>query len=118
MSVRATVPAAGTPERPPPAPGEQVGGLSLGAPMTAGAEIRVHRAHTEDGAVAALKLGFDVIHLERIVAFTLPHNQASRGAMEHCGFKYQRDFVHAGLPHVLYILEAREFAIGRLDSTS
>jgi RimJ/RimL family protein N-acetyltransferase len=69
-------------------------------------------------SVAALKLGFDVIHLERIVAFTLPHNQASRGAMEHCGFKYQRDFVHAGLPHVLYILEAREFAIGRLDSTS
>ena len=50
------VPAAGAPEVPPPALGEQVGGVSLGAPMTAGAEIRVHRAHTEDGAVAALKL--------------------------------------------------------------
>ena len=50
------MPAAGAPEVPPPALGEQVGGVSLRAPMTAGAEIRVHRAHTEDGAVAALKL--------------------------------------------------------------
>jgi RimJ/RimL family protein N-acetyltransferase len=54
----------------------------------------------------ALKLGFDTMHLERIVAFTLPHNRASRAVMEHCGFKYNRDIVHANLPHVLYILEA------------
>ena len=27
--------------------------------------------------------------------------------MEHCGFTYNRDIVHANLPHVLYILEAR-----------
>ncbi len=60
-------------------------------------------------SIAALKMGFDVMHLERIVAFTLPHNRASRGVMEHCGFKYQRDFTHAGLPHVLYTLEARDF---------
>jgi [ribosomal protein S5]-alanine N-acetyltransferase len=45
-----------------------------------------------------------------IVAFTLTHNRASRGVMEHCGFSYQRDIVHAGLPHVLYLLEARNFA--------
>jgi hypothetical protein len=30
--------------------------------------------------------------------------------MENCGFTYQRDIVHAGLPHVLYLLEARNFA--------
>jgi len=29
--------------------------------------------------------------------------------MEHCGFTYQRDIVHAGLPHVLYALEAHDF---------
>ena len=58
---------------------------------------------------AALKHGFDTMHLERIVAFTLPHNQASRGVMEHCGFTYNRDITHANLPHVLYILEARDF---------
>ena len=50
------VPAACAPEVPPPAPGEQVGGVSLGAPIAAGEEVRIHRAHTVDGAVAALKL--------------------------------------------------------------
>ncbi len=58
---------------------------------------------------AALKHGFDTMRLDRIVAFTLPHNKASRAVMEHCGFPYNRDIVHAGLPHVLYILEAHDF---------
>jgi len=58
-------------------------------------------------SMAALKLGFDQHHLDRIVAFTLPHNKASRGVMENCGFAYQRDIMHAGLPHVLYMLKAR-----------
>ena len=61
-------------------------------------------------AMAALQHGFNTMHLARIVAFTLPHNKASRGVMENCGFKYQRDITHANLPHVLYILEARDFA--------
>jgi ribosomal-protein-alanine N-acetyltransferase len=59
---------------------------------------------------AALKHGFDTMHLDRIVAFTLPHNKASRGVMEHCGFTYNRDITHANLPHVLYILTAHDFA--------
>ena len=54
---------------------------------------------------AAMTHAFDTMHLKRIVAFTLPHNKASRGVMENCGFTYNRDIVHAGLPHVLYILE-------------
>jgi len=68
-------PAAGAWEVPPPAPGEQVGGLSLGAPITAGAEIRVHRAHTVDRAVAALKLAHGdaaclaLAHEERVLRF-------------------------------------------------
>jgi ribosomal-protein-alanine N-acetyltransferase len=59
---------------------------------------------------AALKHGFDTMHVDRIVAFTLLHNKASRAVMEHCGFTYNRDIVHANLPHVLYILEARDFS--------
>ena len=58
-------------------------------------------------SLASLQHAFDVLHFDRIVAFTLPHNQASRAVMEHCGFTYNRNIVHAGLPHVLYILEAR-----------
>jgi [ribosomal protein S5]-alanine N-acetyltransferase len=60
-------------------------------------------------AMAALQHAFDAIHLDRIVAFTLPHNKGSRGVMENCGFTYNRDIIHANLPHVLYILEARDF---------
>jgi [ribosomal protein S5]-alanine N-acetyltransferase len=60
-------------------------------------------------AMAALQHAFDTIHLARIVAFTLPHNQASRAVMEHCGFTYNRDITHANLPHVLYIFNARDF---------
>lgn len=37
-----------------------------------------------------------------LVAFTLPHNAASRRVMEKAGFAYERDTEHAGLPHVLY----------------
>jgi RimJ/RimL family protein N-acetyltransferase len=59
---------------------------------------------------AALKYGFETLHLEKIVAFTLPHNLASRSVMEKCGFIYQRDIVHAGLPHVLYSIDSRTFA--------
>ena len=57
-----------------------------------------------------MKHGFDELHLDQIVAFTLTHNRASRGVMEHCGFTYKRDIVHADLPHVLYLLEARNFS--------
>ncbi len=61
-------------------------------------------------SIAALQQGFDELHLDQIVAFTLTHNRASRGVMKHCGFTYQRDIVHAGLLHVLYLLEARNFS--------
>jgi ribosomal-protein-alanine N-acetyltransferase len=61
-------------------------------------------------AEAALKVGFQELRIGRIVAFTLPHNNASRSVMEHCGFIYQRDIVHAGLPHVLYRLDSAAYA--------
>jgi RimJ/RimL family protein N-acetyltransferase len=56
---------------------------------------------------AALRVGFEDLKLERIVAFTLPHNLASRRVLEHCGFTFARDIMHAGLPHVLYELKRR-----------
>jgi ribosomal-protein-alanine N-acetyltransferase len=37
-----------------------------------------------------------------VVAFTLPSNRGSRRVMEKTGFKYEREFEHAGTPHVLY----------------
>jgi ribosomal-protein-alanine N-acetyltransferase len=64
-------------------------------------------------AMAALQHCFNELHLDRIVAFTLPDNKASRGVMENCGFTYNRDIVHANLPHVLYNLEASSVASSR-----
>lgn len=69
-----------------------------------------NRGFATEMSEAALKFGFDKLRLERIVAFTLPHNAASRTVMEHCGFIYQRDIIHAGLTHVLYHLNSGDYA--------
>lgn len=55
-------------------------------------------------AGAILEVAFGRLGLEEVVAFTLPTNRASRRVMEKNGFRYERDIVHAGLPHVLYRL--------------
>ena len=51
---------------------------------------------------ACVEIAFEVIHLDDIVSFTLTTNTSSRRVMEKAGFKYERDIIHAGLPHVLY----------------
>jgi RimJ/RimL family protein N-acetyltransferase len=51
---------------------------------------------------AAVAVGFERLGLDDAVALTLPTNRASRRVMEKTGFEYERDIVHAGLPHVLY----------------
>ncbi len=49
-----------------------------------------------------LGLAFERLGLAEIVAFTLVTNRASVRVMEKAGMKYERDIVHASLPHVLY----------------
>jgi ribosomal-protein-alanine N-acetyltransferase len=61
-------------------------------------------------ARAALREGFETLGFQELVAFTLPHNAGSRGVMERCGMRYERDIVHAGLPHVLYRIRREEFS--------
>ena len=53
-------------------------------------------------AHACVEVAFEQLDLRELVAFTLPDNIASRRVMEKAGFTYERDIVHAGLPHVLY----------------
>ncbi len=55
-------------------------------------------------AHASVSLAFDDLGLEQIVAFTLPYNVASRRVMEKAGFRYDRDILHIGVAHVLYLL--------------
>jgi ribosomal-protein-alanine N-acetyltransferase len=51
---------------------------------------------------ASLEIAFGPLGLVDVVSFTLPTNLASRRVMEKLGFAFERDTIHAGLPHVLY----------------
>ena len=42
--------------------------------------------------------------LDHIVCFTTIQNKQSQHVMEKLGFEYQKDFIHANLPHRLYQL--------------
>jgi RimJ/RimL family protein N-acetyltransferase len=53
-------------------------------------------------ALASIDVAFGQLELGKIVAFALAHNVASRRVMEKTGFVYDREIVHASLPHVLY----------------
>jgi [ribosomal protein S5]-alanine N-acetyltransferase len=53
---------------------------------------------------AVVRFAFEQTPIKELVAFTLTHNSGSRRVMESCGFHYDRDSTHAGLPHVLYRL--------------
>jgi len=53
-------------------------------------------------ARAVVDLSFERLKFPSLVAFTLPNNMPSRRVMEKTGFSYERDFIHAGMLHVLY----------------
>ncbi|MBI3892340.1 MAG: GNAT family N-acetyltransferase [Candidatus Wallbacteria bacterium] len=50
--------------------------------------------------------------VETVVAFTRPYNLASRRVMEKLGFRYEREFLHDGAPHVLYRIALAELRAG------
>jgi [ribosomal protein S5]-alanine N-acetyltransferase len=66
----------------------------------------VHPDHWGQGYAAELAIpARDLVFsrgIRSVVAFTLPDNTASRRVMEKLGMTYERDIVHADLPHVLY----------------
>jgi RimJ/RimL family protein N-acetyltransferase len=57
-------------------------------------------------AEASIEIAFGPLGLNEIVAFTLPHNVASRRVMEKTGFVYDREISYVGHTHVLYRLGA------------
>jgi RimJ/RimL family protein N-acetyltransferase len=60
-------------------------------------------------AKAIVTVAFEHLGMADIVAFTLATNQASRRVMEKVGCQYERDIVHAGLPHVLYRIKREDY---------
>ena len=62
------------------------------------------RGYATESARGALTYAFETLGLDEIAAVTLPHNVRSRAVMVRLGMAYAGDVVHAGLPHVLYLL--------------
>lgn len=57
-------------------------------------------------ARALLTVAFEVLGLDELICFTLPTNLGSQGVMRKVGFVYERDIIHADLPHVVYRLNS------------
>jgi ribosomal-protein-alanine N-acetyltransferase len=57
---------------------------------------------------AILKLAFEDLGLTEVICFTLTTNAASRRVMEKLGFQFEREGVHANLPHVFYRLKSAD----------
>jgi [ribosomal protein S5]-alanine N-acetyltransferase len=60
------------------------------------------RGLASEAARHVVRLAFGHLGLASLIAYTLPANHASRRVMAQAGFRYERDIVHAGRPHVLY----------------
>ncbi|MFZ1888691.1 MAG: GNAT family N-acetyltransferase [Candidatus Binataceae bacterium] len=71
---------------------------------------RWRSGYASEAAAEVLRHGFGNLAPASVIAFTLPHNLGSRGVMEKCGMRFERDMTHAGLPHVLYRITSAEFA--------
>jgi RimJ/RimL family protein N-acetyltransferase len=68
-----------------------------------------NRGFATEIAAASLEIGFGHLGLAEIWSWALPDNLASQRVMEKLGFRYERDFDFAGLPHQYYRLVAGEF---------
>lgn len=60
------------------------------------------RGLATEAACECLRIGFELLGLKQIVGFTLPTNRGSRRVLEKSGLTYERNIIHAELPHVLY----------------
>ncbi|MEZ6085816.1 MAG: GNAT family N-acetyltransferase [Phycisphaerae bacterium] len=63
---------------------------------------------TEIAALSA-DIAFNQLQMQNVVAFTLHENKASRRVMEKLHMTYERDIIHADLPHVLYRITREQY---------
>lgn len=53
-------------------------------------------------ARACVHIGRERLGLASVVGITLPTNAASQQVMRKAGLQYERDIIHAGVPHLLF----------------
>ena len=70
------------------------------------------RGYATDAAGASLRFGFEHLGLDRILAFALPENAASRRVMEKQGMTYYRRARLFGIEVVVYRLDRAAFHPG------
>lgn len=56
-----------------------------------------------------LEIGFGELRLQEVICFTWVTNLPSRCVMEKLGFVFEREGIHAELPHVFYRMTAGQF---------
>ena len=66
------------------------------------------KGYATEAARGAIAYGFGELGLDEVAATTLPDNVRSRAVMERLGMTYAGEVVHAGLPHVLYLLRREQ----------
>ena len=60
------------------------------------------KGYATEMGIGVLGWGLQVVGINDLVCFTLPHNQAAHKVMEKLGFRQERKITHAGVPHLLY----------------
>ena len=65
------------------------------------------RGYATEMAREAVRVAFEVLELDSVIAYTSEGNDASRRVMEKLGMEYDQHIEHAGLPHVVYRLARR-----------
>ncbi len=60
-------------------------------------------------AVESVRVAFTALQLPELVCFTLTTNYASQRVMQKAGFRYEREFIWAGEPHLLHRQTAAEW---------
>jgi ribosomal-protein-alanine N-acetyltransferase len=57
----------------------------------------------------AIRLAFEELRLDSVVAITTPANRASQRVMEKAGMRHDKNVLHAGEQHLLYRITAAEW---------
>ena len=71
------------------------------------------RGYATEAARACMGLAFDSFGADKVISLIRPENVPSRRVAERNGMKLEREVVHYGLPHLVYVLRREEFEAPR-----
>ncbi len=63
-----------------------------------------NKGYTTEACLKWRDIAFNELDIHEIYSYTLPENTGSRRVMEKLGMEYVKNFVHADLEHLLYVI--------------